>query len=1096
MIMATVDKKVIHTLIDLQCAAHGGKDAVVSEHGKSTYEELFHFSNHIAHRLVQLGIEKGDVVATYLPSCIEYIASLLGNLKAAAIHMPLEIGHPPKRQLQQLKQAAPKVLITNAIHLDALKELVAEGTGAIPKILLVGEAPTILRLIEGENETILKGLPNEINAVPLRSKGDDSAYLMYTSGSTGMPKAIEGVQKGLSHFIHWQHTEFEVGPSARVSQLAPVSFDVSLRDIFLPLFSGGTLFIPDNATKATPENLYHWLQKNKITHIHTVPTLFRLLTKMVMKHGRLDHLDTVFLAGEALYGSDVASWYRTAGKHTKLVNLYGPSETTLAKLFYRLRDLPLENNSVIPLGNPISNTAVMVIHNTDLCEVGEIGEIYIKTPFRSKGYFKNRKLTTEKFVQNPLHDDYEDIVYKTGDLGKFNANREVLFVGRKDNQIKIRGNRVELSEVEETIRTFKGIGEVVIQALNRPENEKVLVCYFQKIKGVDEVGMRSFLSEHLPSYMCPAYYVAMDTIPVNLNGKVDRKQLPSPEEILYETMDYVAPANDLEKALAEVWKEVLGLAKVGVNNTFFQLGGHSLTATRIVTKIYELTGKQLSLKEFFENATVLSLAKVIEAKKNKALTEIPKIAIASHYPLTHAQKRFWIIDQSGNSVSAYHMAGGMRLKGMLNEPALTTGLYKLIERHEILRTSFVLVNGVPMQKIAGLDTLSISLNTIDISDERDSEKALNDIASQEATTTFDLSNAPLLRTRLVRLSDQEHVLLVNLHHIISDGWSVKVFVKELFHYYENNRDLEKNELLPLSIQYKDYASWHLQQLTANTHLKTYWLNKLSGDQGWLKLPSDKVPNTEGSHKGGLARFQLGEESSEALRLLSRKSGVTLFTTLIALVKTLLFKYDGTEDISLGTPILGRDHPQLEDQIGLYLNVVVLRDKLIRTQSFSEFLVQIKNTVLEAYEHQDYPYDKLVADLGKDVRGDKNPLYDVLVVLNTKELLLESFQTVAEGQKDALETEPYLSPHFSSKLDLSFFFEDTPNIGMNLEYRTDLFSTAALDSIVADFSKLAALVIKHPGYTLTQLKDALMAPQALAQQQRFQKAAMESFNNDF
>ncbi len=1094
--MATVDKKVIHTVIDLQCSVHGPKHAVVTEDGKSTYEELFQFSNQIAHSLIQLGIVKGDVVATYLPSCIGYIASLLGNLKAAAIHMPLEIGHPHKRLLQQLGQATPKVLITNDSHLDSARKLVAQGAENAPKILLIGEECAAIRLIDGNNEKVLETVIDKLEPVLSQNDGDDSAYLMYTSGSTGVPKAIEGVQKGLSHFIHWQHKEFKLETSAKVSQLAPVSFDVSLRDILLPLFSGGTLFIPDKATKATPEKLYHWLQKHEITHIHTVPTVFRLLTKMVTKHGRFNYLKTIFLAGEALYGSDVAGWYNANGKKTELINLYGPSETTLAKLFYRVKDLPMEKNSVIPLGNPISNTAAMIIHEGDLCEVDEIGEIYIKTPFRSKGYFKNGELTAEKFVQNPLHDEYVDIVYKTGDLGKFNSHRELLFVGRKDNQIKIRGNRVELSEVEETIRGYKGIGEVVIQALNRPGNEKALVCYFQKTEGVDEAGMRSFLSESLPTYMCPAYYVAMDTIPVNLNGKVDRKQLPSPEEMLYETLDYVAPTSTLEKALAEVWKEVLGLSKVGVNHTFFQLGGHSLTATRIVTKIYELTGKQLSLKDFFEHATILSLAKLIAAKKNEELTAIPKVKMAPYYPLTHAQKQFWIIDQLTNSASAYHMAGGMRLKGKLNEHALESGLYQLMERHEILRTSFTLLNGVPMQEVASSDTLKIALNTIDISAKPDKEKALEEIASNEATISFDLSKAPLFRVQLVKLSTQEHVLLVNLHHIISDGWSVKVFVKELFHYYENSDGFVQKKLPSLPIQYKDYANWHLNKFASDTRLKDYWTDKLSSDVHPLKLPVDKQPTTIRSFEGSLARFKLGQESSAALRSLSQKTGVTLFSTLIALVKTLLFKYDGAETISVGTPILGRDHPQLENQIGLYLNVVVLRDTLLKAQSFSKFLGQVKNTVLEAYEHQDYPYDKLVEDLGKDLQGEKNPLYDVLVVLNTQELLLDSFQTVAEGREDSLQTEPYVSPHFSSKLDLSFFFEDTADIGMNLEYRTDLFSTAAMESIAADFKDLVSLVVAFPEYTLAQIKNALMAPKALEQQQRFQKAALESFDNDF
>ncbi|MEL7006071.1 MAG: non-ribosomal peptide synthetase, partial [Bacteroidota bacterium] len=521
--------------------------------------------------------------------------------EAGGIFMPLEPDYPEKRLDYLLVTVKPEVVIATASSFEVLMSKVGRMDYAqYLKYVLIIQEDLSLELAEvsaGELKGQTTKLASDYGPVPVEVTGEDSNYLLYTSGSTGFPKIIEGRHVSLSHFIHWEVSTFSLNKKSHVSQLVPISFDVSLRDIFVPLLCGGTLCIPDKSIKLKPKELIDWLGEQSLSLIHTVPSLFRLLTKELEENEELqdslESLTHVLLSGEALYGRDVTGFRNVMGTGIELVNLYGPTETTLAKLFYQVGEIE-DKNEIVALGNPITNTAVIILNGNKLCEIGEIGEICIKTPFRSKGYYKDETTTKEKFIQNPLHDEYEDIIYKTGDLGKYKEDRSIAFVGRQDSQLKIRGNRVELSEVERALMDYQGLEQVLVLP-KKQQDDYVLICYYIGGSEIDPAAIRSFLSTQLPDYMFPSYYLRMEEFPLNLNGKIDKQSLPNPEELLYDRIAYEAPATKEEEPLCEIWSEILSLNKVGVNKSFFEIGGHSLSAAKVVTRVYERMGAEISL---------------------------------------------------------------------------------------------------------------------------------------------------------------------------------------------------------------------------------------------------------------------------------------------------------------------------------------------------------------------------------------------------------------------------------------------------------------------------------------------------------------------
>ena len=615
-----MNKEIIHSVFEHTVRQFPEHIAVEDNSRRITYRELNAKANCVAHGLAKVGVGDQNVVGIYLDASIDYIVALLGVLKVGAVFMPLNTRFPDKRLNDILNKTKPSIFITTA----ALQN---EFSVKIQRLSLSFSPSHILVLDHASRfsvEVLSRGTPVANSGhfsdenLPLTTGPDDGCYIVTTSASTGEPKAILGRQKGLSHFIHWEIDEFSLNNHMRVSLLSAVTFDVSLRDIFVPLIVGGTLCIPTEETRRNPRKLLNWMQNSRITLTHIVPTLFRLLTREIEDLGGdndvLPSLKYVLIAGETLYGNDVINWRKVTGNRIELVNLYGPSETTLAKLFYRIKDYNLAPEEIVPIGKPIRNTEVFIISNGKPCSVGETGEIYIKTPFMSKGYYNAPKLTGMSFVQSPLVKDREDIIYRTGDHGKFNPGRSVQFVGRLDGQIKLHGKRVEIGEIEVVLRQHPQVRQAVVEVREDGFGNGRLVGYVVPKRGERPPveSLRRFSGDRLPDYMVPSVFVTLKALPLTHNEKIDRKALPEPDRARPEMeQGYVAPSSALERTLSNTWCEVLGYDRVGIYDNFFDLGGTSILAARLIVLVQKALGVELPIVKLFQYPNISLLAEYL-----------------------------------------------------------------------------------------------------------------------------------------------------------------------------------------------------------------------------------------------------------------------------------------------------------------------------------------------------------------------------------------------------------------------------------------------------------------------------------------------------
>jgi amino acid adenylation domain-containing protein len=590
-------RSVVHAVFEQVAQLRPNHVAVEGADSRLTYAELDAAADSLARILRKdYSVDRGCVVGLYLGMSGDYVVAALGVAKAGGIFMPLDLAQPRQRQLKCLAKTLPTLVVSDS--------------GRSGQWAALGSELPCLVLEQAAEPTGKAGSPV--------IDGDDGSYIMFTSGTSGEPKAILGSHKGLSHFVHWEVAEFGLDHSVRAAQLAPPTFDVSLRDIFVPLIAGGTLCIPPPGLLSSRE-LLDWLDCTNINLIHCVPSLFRVLLKELASCSQPDAMLTglrhVMLAGEPLFAADVQKWRRLMGDRVELVNLYGPSETTLAKAFHRIKDVSEQAARMIPVGRSLPNTALLVIKSGELCDQGEIGEVYIKTPFMSKGYYRDPELTAQSFVRNPLTSDPADVVYRTGDFGRYAADFSVELLGRQDSQVKLKGIRIELAEIEQALLQHPAVEQVAAVAHPGSDRESVLTAYFTASAALGDADLRRHLRDWLPENMHPSFFVQMPAFPVNLHGKVNRRALPRPADLLYQERAYVAPANAVEEALAVVWDEVLDLRKIGVTHSFVELGGDSLKAMRVLARIVQEFKVDVTLLELFPRATVRDLAAKISSRQ-------------------------------------------------------------------------------------------------------------------------------------------------------------------------------------------------------------------------------------------------------------------------------------------------------------------------------------------------------------------------------------------------------------------------------------------------------------------------------------------------
>jgi len=1042
-----MNKRIIHTVFEQQALRVPNNIAVAEETQQVTYRELNSQANQLAHLLREKGVGKEEVVSVLLPAGIQLATSLLAVFKSGGVYLPMDPAFSRKRLLQMFTQTATRVLITCRALQETAQTLIRELELDIPHLLVMEDLP--YENYSAENPALI-------------NEPGDSNYIFYTSGSTGAAKAFLGCHDSLSHFIHWELKEFGVNETFKVSQLSQITFDASLRDVLLPLSCGGTLCVPLPETRSNVITLMAWLEAQHVTLVHCVPSLWRLMSKELAAQDatavRLPELKHILMAGEPLYGKDLQLWFSTAAQHVEIVNLYGTSETTLAKTFYRIKEAPADASQVMHVGQPISNTAVMILHQGQLCETGKIGEVYIRTPFMTKGYYKDPALTASVFIQNPFVKDRKELMHKTGDMGKYLPDGNIEILGRLDEQVKVNGIRVELNEIKQAVLGMPGMQEVVVMAHKNNDHQNELVCYYIA-SGVTVTELRTYLEAELNENVIPAWFVPMTEFPLTINGKVDKRALPKPEALVLDPADYEPVQGETEQQLETIWRSILGLNNIGRKANFFKAGGTSLKAMQVISRIYQQFEVGVKLSDMFARPDIRQMAAFIESASTSAYQAIPVAPQQTYYPVTPAQKGLWIQDQFGSQPALYNMPAAFILEGKLDKAALQKAITILVIRHESLRTTFVSSGGTVQQKIHAV--MEVPLSTTDLQSAKDPLEAAKKIAMQAMAMPFDLQQGPLIRTQLLQLAKDRFIFLFNTHHIISDGWSEEILVKELFTLYAAYSKQLANPLPPLAIQYKDYAAWLNTQLSDAVlqEQAQYWQQQFTGELPLLQFPTDYPRPAERTTNGDVYTFSIPAGITAQLQACAQQEGASLFMALVAAVKALLNRFTGQEDMIIGAPIAGRTHKDVEPLVGLFVNMLALRTQFSSTLTFRQLLHKVKQTVTNAYAHQHYPFDELVRTLNLEFDNRRAPLTDVWVQLTDAPMTFDD--------KSDLQVTEYNPGYLTSKVDLTFKFTAFDDrLQVILEYNTDLFRRETMEQLETHFNYVLQQLLDNPSLPLS------------------------------
>jgi amino acid adenylation domain-containing protein len=1025
-----MNKHLIHTVVYHQASIHPERIAVAEAEKEYTYRQLKDESQVLGRLIRKLGDGKPAPVAVLLPPGFQLIKSLLGIFQSGQIYLPVDPQFHPKRIRAIIDQSRPSICITQRALVPLLRQVLYDGN------------PYSCLILVAEDLAALPDYPERV-ADPAP---EDPNYIFYTSGSTGEAKAILGCHDSLSHFIHWEVKEFDLDKDCRVSQLSQFTFDASLRDIFVPLACGGTVVVPPAGIKNNIPLLVEWLDRQGVTLIHGVPSLFRLITRELQSRGagrQLRRCKHFLLAGEPLFGKDVAAWKSTGASHVELVNLYGTSETTMAKSFHRIKETPRDPAQVIHAGKPISNSLIAVIQNGRLCKPGEIGEIYIITPFMTLGYYRNPALTDTVFVQNPLVKDRKELVYRTGDFGIYLDDGNVEVLGRKDDQVKVNGIRVEPGEVKQAVLRCAGVVDAEVVTFKKSPEENELACYYIAATDLED-SLREFLPTEINPALVPTAFLQMESFPLTINGKVDKKALPAIGRAVVTGDAYVPAVTLTEKKLEAIWKELLSLDRTGTAVNFFKIGGASLKLIRMVSMIFHEFNVSLTFADVFAHPTIGALGAFIDDAVREGTTVITPLPAKSFYDVTYAQRRLWFYDCINEQKNLYNIVHPLELSGGLQPAVLLKALNALTERHEILRTVFVNVGGEPKQKV--LDNskaaAAFSYHTRDEFLRRWGSCA--ELVREEQSREFDLSNGPLFTARLCEAEAGRWFLVFNWHHIISDGWSQDVLLSDLLKLYSSEAELK-----PLRFQYKDYADWANKQLQGERleELRRYWLGQFEGAGEPATFPYSFDGEKGRTGAGANLDFVFDPQTADGLRSFAADNGVTPFVVLFAGVQLLLRRYSGLDDIVTGSPFSGRSRMDTAEQAGLYVNLLPLRMQLKEDDTLTAVVDRAKVVLNNAARHQDYPVDLLTEQLGRDGGSGRMLLFNVLIQSQND---LDGVLPVPEG----LRIRKAAAEAITCKADISFNFQEQgKQLLGSVEYDRGLYDHSRIEALTADLQHL-------------------------------------------
>ena len=1053
-------KGTVHERFEYQARHRADAVAVACNQRQITYGALNAQANQLARELRARGAGPEVCAALYADRSLEFVIGMLAIFKSGACYLPLDPNYPREMLTELYRESGAKLLVTT-------EALAAQNP-------FQGSQPFLL---DDEHPWRAEQPCGNLPALP---HPQQSAYMIFTSGSTGKPKGVVISQQNILHQALTVRDHHELTSQDRFLQFSSFNFDASLEQLLPPLICGATVVLRDHESWSTLD-FDHKVRALALTIVNLPTAFWQALAKEWSRQTNLapmPSLRLVIAGGEFMVTEYLQNWQSSAAGHIPLINAYGPTETTITATMYKVpltyaETLPFAR---VPIGNPLFNRTCHVLNaHMKPCPFGQTGMLFLGGAGIARGYHQRPGLTAAAFLPDPFATEPGSRMYHTGDRARILASGAIQFFGRQDTQIKIRGYRIELGHIEQVLSTFPGIDQVAVHPLQKDNRDETRLAAFYQSKDAMPIAaleLRDFLKERLPGYMIPSLFSKLDQLPLKPNGKIDRQALPEPGEASMETGSgrEGKPRNQVEEILLGIWSDLLDFPKFGIHDSFFDLGGHSLLATRMVFKVRKLFRVNLSLQTIFNNPTIAGLSnhisKLTRTSRHEDFPVFLPAPSAGHYPLSFGQRRIWFVYTTGKN-PAFHVPLPIRIFGKLNFQALENAFASMIERHQIFRTVYQTLDGQPVQKVQ--PSTEWHLPQLDLRDVPvpDQKQRVSELLRANYRNPFDLEQGPVIRTKLVHLSERECLLLTCIHHIASDGWSLGVLVRELTANYEAFAENQDSPLAPLPLQFTDYAVWQRQWLAGAALEKEidYWRERLAGAPATLPLPYDHQLAQDDDHSGALERFQLNVARQAQLLKFCRAKGLTLFMLLDAAFKLVLHHLTEAIDILIGTDVANRNHEETEPMVGFFINQLVLRTRIQPNATLEAFLEGIVANTLEDYTHQDLPFDKLVEALNPP-RGPSQPPF-----FNTKLVLQNLPQEKLQVHSLVLVPEP--SPSNETKLDLQFNFQETDD-GLHgvLHFKTQLFEPKTIRRLLRLFDETLAQLVDHDHLTIAQLRTHL------------------------
>jgi len=1089
-------EKKIHELFQQQAEKTPDNTAILEAEGggKITYRELDEKTDGLARVIIEKGVKPGSIVPIMGQRTIKIITGIIGILKAGGAYLPIDATSPPDRIQFIIQDSRADIFLTQTHLIDKHRETF--------QILSPANVIAVDKEIVSRGKAVARCSGS-------KGKPTDPVYVIYTSGTTGRPKGVVISHQAAVNYITWAAKIYVKKEPVNFPLYSSISFDMTVTSLFTPLITGNAIVLYGGQySQFLIEKI---IEENRVDIIKCTPSHLQLIrdkeTDGITKGG----IKCLIVGGEELDTQLARDIHNQFDGKIEIFNEYGPTEAAVGCMIYRFDPLK-DNRKSVPIGIPADNAKIYLLDKyRNPVPVSVVGEIYIGGDGIAKGYLNHPELTAEKFDQDfqDFQDDQDEkekaegyhhsALYRTGDLARWLTDGNIEFLGRIDQQVKIRGYRIEPGEIENRLLHYDGINEALVLPREDHFNGKYLCAYilYDSHRTLNVSALRDYLSQELPDYMIPAFFVQLEEMPLTPNGKINRKALPEPE--VKTEAEYIPPRNAMEKKLSVLWAEVLNIEKekISIDSNFFELGGHSLTATVLASRMHREFDIQVPLVEIFEKHTIKALAKYLEEAEKETFTSINAVEKKDYYALSSAQKRLYIQQQMELEATAYNLYMSLPLKGDPEREKLEETFKKMIRRHESLRTSFELLEEAPVQRIH--DNVEFEIEYYEAGPPHTAISPLSHTTIIENfVRPFDLAQAPLLRVGLIKIEEKHYLLMFDIHHIVTDGLSQEVLAKDFITLHS------EGVLPPLELQYKDYAEWQNYQLKSSGILQQekYWLSEFEGEIPSLNLPFDyEIPDIQ-SFEGDLMTFRLGKDETALLKEMALQEEATLFIVMLALYNIFLSKICNQEIIIVGTPIAGRRHADLEHIIGMFVNVLAVKNNPKVTKTFKEFLGEVKEKTLKAFENQDYQYDELVKKLGGSWKMGKNLLGETYFVWNEMDIGARDVENGSVNQEeetwDTFQIE-------KSRLDLALVAGETAGeIECEWFYKTKLFKRETIEKFCKYFVNIVKAVQKNPHIELREIELSALTEEDKGrivthiQQDKeiFSKFKVEDFNENF